>query len=94
MEHIINFISNNYIWFIIITIILVLALIGYLVDIKKDKSMVISSGEMIDEDALKEKVNKVENVGLSEMVNKNMIHSDNNNENKIENINENNNSSV
>ena len=90
MENIINFISSNYIWFIVITVILLLALIGYLVDLKKDKTTVFDAGEIIDENSLKETVEKVENVGLSEMVNKNMIHSDNNNVNN----NENNNSSV
>lgn len=90
MENIINFISSNYIWFIVIAVILLLALIGYLVDLKKDKTTVFDAGEIIDENSLKETVEKVENVGLSEMVNKNMIHSDNNNVNN----NENNNSSV
>lgn len=37
MGSIITFLSNNYIWFLVITLILVFALIGYLVDTKKDE---------------------------------------------------------
>ena len=44
MENIMNFISSNYIWFIVIAVILLLALIGYLVDLKKDKTTVFGRG--------------------------------------------------
>lgn len=37
METIITFLAENYLWFLIITLILVFALIGYLVDIKQDE---------------------------------------------------------
>ncbi len=37
MSAILNFIINNYIWFLVISGILIFALIGYLVDVKKDE---------------------------------------------------------
>ena len=36
MDSILNFITQNYLWFLVIAIILLLALIGYFVDVKKD----------------------------------------------------------
>lgn len=38
MQTIMDFLANNYIWFIIITVILVFSLIGYLVDTSKEKN--------------------------------------------------------
>ena len=38
MEGFTNFLANNYIWFLIISLILLFALIGYLVDVKEIKS--------------------------------------------------------
>lgn len=38
MEGFTNFLANNYVWFLIISLILVFALIGYLVDLKEIKS--------------------------------------------------------
>lgn len=37
MEAFINFLVNNYLWFLIITLILIFALIGYLVDTNERK---------------------------------------------------------
>lgn len=37
MESIVTFLSDNYMWFLIITLILIFALIGYLVDVKEDE---------------------------------------------------------
>ncbi len=37
MNVILNFFVNNYLWFLIICLILIFALIGYFVDIKKDE---------------------------------------------------------
>ena len=37
MEGFTNFLVNNYIWFLIVALILIFALIGYLVDTKEDK---------------------------------------------------------
>ena len=42
MEALIDFLVNNYIWFLVITLILIFALIGYLVDTneqKKDRTL-------------------------------------------------------
>ena len=38
MDGLTNFLANNYIWFLIITLIMLFALIGYLVDLKDIKS--------------------------------------------------------
>ena len=38
MEKIIDFIGNNYSWFLTITIILLFALIGYIYDSKRNKT--------------------------------------------------------
>ncbi|MBE6161772.1 MAG: hypothetical protein E7158_06105 [Firmicutes bacterium] len=38
MEGFTNFLANNYVWFLIITLILLFALIGYLVDLKDIKT--------------------------------------------------------
>ncbi len=37
MEALIDFLVNNYIWFLVITLILIFALIGYLVDTNERK---------------------------------------------------------
>lgn len=37
MSGILNFLANNYVWFIVISLILLFALIGYLVDTKQDE---------------------------------------------------------
>ena len=37
MDEFTNFLANNYIWFLIISLILLFALIGYLVDVKETK---------------------------------------------------------
>ena len=92
MENILLFLGDNYLWFVIIAIILILALIGYFVDIKKEKEPVFEIGEKIDENSLKEKMESVDNIGLSEMMNKNVIHGTNSE--NIQNVNQNNNSSV
>ena len=38
MDAFTNFLANNYIWFLIISLILIFALIGYLVDLKEAKT--------------------------------------------------------
>ncbi len=55
MEKLIDFLLNNYIWFLIIALILVFALIGYLVDAttikdKKHKNEVKPITEVEEED--------------------------------------------
>ena len=37
MSVILEFLANNYIWFLVISLILIFALIGYLVDTKQDE---------------------------------------------------------
>ncbi len=37
MQEFINFLGNNYIWFLIVAIVLIFALIGYLIDTKNSK---------------------------------------------------------
>lgn len=57
MESVINFLLNNYIWFLVICLILIFALIGYLVD-------------NTNKDAKREKLKpiaKVENETLNEV---------------------------
>ncbi|MCI8394559.1 MAG: hypothetical protein HFH86_03650 [Bacilli bacterium] len=48
MEMIIDFLANNYMWFLLITIVLIFALVGYIVDSreKKDLSIFESPQEM------------------------------------------------
>ena len=38
MDAFTNFLANNYVWFLIVSLILVFALIGYLVDVKEMKN--------------------------------------------------------
>ena len=38
MDAFTNFLANNYVWFLIISLILIFALIGYLVDVKEMKN--------------------------------------------------------
>ncbi len=49
MEKIIEFIGNNYAWFLTITIILLFGLIGYIYDNRKDKSIKEEKNESVKE---------------------------------------------
>ena len=70
MEKIIEFIANNYVWFLTITILLLFALIGYIYDTKKnDKDLLKKSEEELDEESL-EKIKIPEDKSLSDMVSK------------------------
>ena len=88
MDSILNFITQNYLWFLVIAVILLLALIGYFVDVKKDSD---------DSPFKKEKKPKVKNeepmatvkvennMSLNEMINnaamqQQMNNNNNNNE--------------
>jgi len=53
MEKIVDFIGDNYAWFLTITIILLFALIGYIVDTKRNKN-----------DLLKKTENEIEEINL------------------------------
>lgn len=39
MSSFVNFVSDNYVWFLVISIFLIFALIGYLVDSRRDESL-------------------------------------------------------
>ena len=53
MENVVEFISGNYVWFLTISIILLLALIGYIVDTKRNNNDLLKkTEEEIDEQAL------------------------------------------
>ena len=70
MEKIIEFIANNYAWFLTITILLLFALIGYIYDTKKnDNDLLKKSEEELDEESL-EKIKVPEDKSLSDMVSK------------------------
>lgn len=58
MQTFIDFLVNNYLWFIIIALILVFALIGYLVDTseKANKKEALESDSLENEGALKEPI--------------------------------------
>ena len=68
MEKIIDFISNNYSWFLTITIILLFALIGYIYDSKRNKNDLLKKRELeIDEESL-ENIMVPEGKSLAEAV--------------------------
>ena len=70
MEKIIEFIGNNYVWFLTITILLLFALIGYIYDSKRSKSDLIKKTEdEIDEESL-EKIEIPEGKSLSDLISK------------------------
>ena len=70
MEKIIEFIGNNYAWFLTITILLLFALIGYIYDSKRNKSDLIKkTEEEIDEESL-EKLEIPDDKSLSDMISK------------------------
>ena len=58
MEKIVEFIGNNYAWFLTITIILLFALIGYIVDTKRNKN-----------DLLKKTENEIEELNIENLKN-------------------------
>ena len=39
MSNFISFVSDNYVWFLVISIFLIFALIGYIVDSRRDESL-------------------------------------------------------
>ena len=59
MQTFIDFLVNNYFWFLIISLILVFALIGYLVDTSEKPT-----GRKIEEEPLREK--EIENTQIQE----------------------------
>ena len=71
MDTILNFIVENYIWFLAIAIVLILALVGYIADVKINRTEYF---ERKEKEAL-ESLNNLEianNVGLSSAINNNV----------------------
>lgn len=70
MEKIIDFIGNNYSWFLTITIILLFGLIGYIYDNKRNKNDLLKKTEKeINEESL-ENIIVPEGKSLAEALNK------------------------
>lgn len=67
MEAIVSFLADNYIWFLVITLILVFALIGYLVDTKQDERFT-KEIELDSELTRKVEVAEAANISLNDMV--------------------------
>ncbi|MBQ9833811.1 MAG: hypothetical protein IJO33_01305 [Bacilli bacterium] len=67
MNLVLDFLVNNYIWFLVITLILIFALIGYLADIKKDERF---SKKIEIENEIESRLNvaAVANITLNQMV--------------------------
>lgn len=70
MENIINFIGDNYAWFLTITIILLFALIGYIVDTKRNKNDLLKKTENEIDEINLENINVQEGKSLNDMVSK------------------------
>lgn len=69
MEKIIEFVANNYVWFLTFTILLIFALIGYIYDTKKSsEDLVKKSEDEINEEMLENLV-VPEGKSLAETVN-------------------------
>lgn len=83
MQAFLSFLEQNYLWFLIIAIVLVLALIGYYVDVKKDEEdspfkKTKAKVEVVPDNAM-ENINVQTNMSLNEMINKSANNNINNN---------------
>ena len=70
MEKIVDFIGNNYAWFLTITLILLFALIGYIVDTRRNKNDLLKKSENEIEEIDMENIKVQEGKSLSEVVSK------------------------
>ena len=70
MDNFIEFIGNNYAWFLTISILLLFALIGYIYDNKKNKNDLIKKSESEIAVESLEKIAAENNKSLSDMVSK------------------------
>lgn len=68
MEKVIEFIGNNYGWFLTATIILLFALIGYIVDTKRNKNDLLKKTENEIEEIDIENIKSQEGKSLSDVV--------------------------
>lgn len=70
MEKIVEFIGNNYAWFLTITLILLFALIGYIVDTRRNKNDLLKKSENEIEEINMENIKVQEGKSLTEVVSK------------------------
>ena len=70
MENIIEFVGDNYAWFLTITIILLFALIGYIVDSKRNKSDLLKKTENEIDEINLENIKVQEGKSLNSIVSK------------------------
>ena len=68
MEKLIEFVGNNYAWFLTVTIILLFALIGYIYDTKKTKNDLLKKSEEEMNEMDLENIMVPEGKSLSDMV--------------------------
>lgn len=68
MENIVDFIGNNYAWFLTISIILLFALIGYIVDNKRNKNDLLKKTENEIDEINIENIKVQEGKSLNEVV--------------------------
>lgn len=71
MQTFIDFLVNNYFWFLIISLILVFALIGYLVDTSEKPSKIKKEEELLPEPIKQEE--QMVNIEMSEQVENNIV---------------------
>ena len=74
MQEILDFIATNYLWFLGVTVVLILALIGYFVDIKKDQDDSPFKQKKKPKEVAKpaesmENITMATNMSLNEMIN-------------------------
>ncbi len=75
MDKFVSFISDNYVWFLVITIVLLFALIGYFYDTRKNKYDLFKKNESALEDELK-KYTLPEDKSINDMLNNNNENND------------------
>lgn len=77
MDIFITFVSDNYIWFLLITIFLIFALIGYIYDNKRSKTDYINKNDALVQE---EEIELPEGKSINDLIN-----STDNNETEIDN---------
>lgn len=77
MDKFITFVSDNYIWFLLITIFLIFALIGYIYDNKRSKTDYINKNDALVQE---EEIELPEDKSINDLIN-----STENNETEIDN---------
>ena len=78
MDKFITFVSDNYIWFLLITIFLIFALIGYIYDNKRSKTDYINKNDALVQE---EEIELPEDKSINDLINstdKNETEIDNN----------------